>query len=45
VPFQGANTGAPEVLSQCHTDKRRNNPEAGMVNERTDPYEDGNRWC
>lgn len=34
-----------EVISYRHTDKRKNNPEVGMVNEATDPDEHTDRWC
>ena len=32
-----AGDGPPEILSYRHPDKRRNNPQVGLVNETTDP--------
>ena len=37
--------GAPEILSYRHPDKRKNNPEVGMVNPATDPDEGKTRWA
>lgn len=33
------------IISYRHTDKRKNNPEVGMVNESTDPDDGKDRWC
>jgi len=41
----GKGSGEPQVLSYRHTDRRRNNPEVGMVNPATDPDDGENRWC
>lgn len=35
---------AARILSYRHTDRRRNNPEVGMVNESTDPDAGGDRY-
>jgi hypothetical protein len=37
--------GKPTIISYRHTDKRRNNPEVGMVSESTDPDDGKDRWC
>ncbi|CAK0778457.1 adenine-specific DNA-methyltransferase [Gammaproteobacteria bacterium] len=37
--------GAPQVLSYRHADRRKNNPEVGMVTPATDPEEGKTRWC
>jgi len=37
--------GAPQVLSYRHANKRKNNPEVGMVRPENDPAEDTTRWC
>lgn len=34
-----------QVLSYRHNDKRRNNPEVGMVTPATDPEDGKTRWC
>lgn len=34
-----------QVLSYRHADKRRNNPEVGMVTPATDPEDGKTRWC
>ncbi|MGB7932594.1 MAG: site-specific DNA-methyltransferase, partial [Gammaproteobacteria bacterium] len=42
---QSKAAGKPSIISYRHTDKRRNNPEVGMVNESTDPADGKDRWC
>ncbi len=37
--------GKPTIISYRHTDKRKNNPEVGMVSESTDPDDGKDRWC
>ncbi len=34
-----------QIISYRHSDKRRNNPEVGMVTPATDPDEGKTRWC
>jgi YD repeat-containing protein len=34
---QAAAPGAPQVISYRHPDRRKNNPEVGLVNEASDP--------
>jgi|GEM_PF-2138083 len=41
----GKKSGQPEVLSYRHSDKRRNNPEVGMVRPENDPDDHEERWC
>jgi adenine-specific DNA-methyltransferase len=38
-------TGGPEVISYRHPDKRRNNPEVGMVTPDTDPQTPKTTWA
>ena len=45
VAKQPKSVGKPSIISYRHTDKRRNNPEVGMVNESTDPADGKDRWC
>jgi adenine-specific DNA-methyltransferase len=33
-----------QVISYRHSDRRKNNPEVGMVNESTDPYQPKTEW-
>ncbi len=40
-----AGGGAPQVLSYRHADKRKNNPEVGMVRPENDPDDHEERWC
>jgi adenine-specific DNA-methyltransferase len=40
-----AQAGDPQVLSYRHTDKRKNNPEVGMVTPESDPDEGKTRWA
>jgi adenine-specific DNA-methyltransferase len=35
---------ATQVISYRHSDRRKNNPEVGMVNESTDPYQPKTEW-
>jgi len=53
-PYQGSKKtpatrtksgGTPEVLSYRHSDKRKNNPEVGMVKPENDPDDHQERWC
>jgi adenine-specific DNA-methyltransferase len=37
--------GTPEVVSYRHSDKRKNNPEVGMVKPENDPDDHDERWC
>jgi len=39
-----ANTGEPQVLSYRHPDRRKNNPEVGLVNEVSDPEQAKTLW-
>ena len=41
----GKKSGHSEVLSYRHQDKRKNNPEVGMVKPENDPDEGKTRWC
>ena len=41
----GKKSGQPEVLSYRHSDKRKNNPEVGMVKPENDPDDHEERWC
>ena len=40
-----ADSGAPQVLSYRHSDRRKNNPEVGLVNEDTDPEQPKKVWA
>ncbi len=40
-----AATGAPQVISYRHSDKRRNNPQVGLVNETSDPPQPKTTWA
>jgi adenine-specific DNA-methyltransferase len=40
-----AAAGAPEVLSYRHADKRKNNPQVGLVNEASDPPKPKTTWA
>lgn len=40
-----ADAGAPQVLSYRHSDRRKNNPEVGLVNEDTDPEQPKKVWA
>jgi adenine-specific DNA-methyltransferase len=40
-----ADAGAPQVLSYRHADRRKNNPEVGLVNEESDPYQPKKTWA
>ena len=39
-----ASTGDPQVLSYRHPDRRKNNPEVGLVNEASDPEQAKTPW-
>lgn len=41
---QDAASGAPQVLSYRHPDRRKNNPEVGLVNEASDPEQPKTVW-
>jgi adenine-specific DNA-methyltransferase len=41
----GKMSDQPEVLSYRHSDKRKNNPEVGMVKPENDPDDHEERWC
>ena len=38
-------SGAPEVISYRHADKRKNNPQVGLVNEASDPPQPKTTWA
>ena len=40
-----AHSGAPEVISYRHADKRKNNPQVGLVNEASDPPQPKTTWA
>ena len=40
-----ASSGAPEVISYRHADKRKNNPQVGLVNEASDPPQPKTTWA
>lgn len=40
-----ADDGAAQVISYRHTDKRKNNPEVGLVNEASDPQQPKKEWA
>ena len=40
-----ANTGDAQIISYRHGDKRKNNPEVGMVKPENDPAEGKTRWA
>jgi len=40
-----ADEGAAQVISYRHTDKRKNNPEVGLVNEASDPQQPKKEWA
>lgn len=40
-----ANEGATQVISYRHADKRKNNPEVGLVNEARDPQQPRQSWA
>lgn len=42
---QTAAPGAPQVLSYRHPDRRKNNPEVGLVNEASDPEQAKTPWA
>lgn len=37
--------GAPQVLAYRHPDRRKNNPEVGLVNEESDPQQPKTTWA
>lgn len=41
----GQAAAASEILSYRHADKRKNNPEVGMVKPENDPDDHEERWC
>jgi len=45
VASGGKKSDQPEVLSYRHSDKRKNNPEVGMVKPENDPDDHEERWC
>ena len=42
---QAAAPGDPQVLSYRHPDRRKNNPEVGLVNEASDPEQPKTAWA
>ncbi len=44
-PTKRAADEAPQIISYRHQDKRKNNPEVGMVTPATDPEADKTRWA
>ena len=42
---QDAATGEPQVLAYRHADRRKNNPEVGLVNEASDPEQAKTPWA
>lgn len=44
VPRGSAASDQPQVLSYRHSDKRKNNPQVGLVNETTDPPAPKTTW-
>lgn len=42
---QATPTGEPQVLSYRHPDRRKNNPEVGLVNEASDPEQAKTPWA
>lgn len=44
APSAKAGPGDPQVLSYRHADRRKNNPEVGMVTPDTDPDQPRTRW-
>lgn len=40
-----ADAGAPQVLSYRHPDRRKNNPEVGLVSAASDPEQPKTRWA
>jgi adenine-specific DNA-methyltransferase len=45
APKPRAAAGDPQVLAYRHADKRKNNPEVGMVTPESDPDEGKTRWA
>jgi len=45
APTQVTPTGAPQVLSYRHLDRRKNNPEVGLVNTASDPEQAKTSWA
>lgn len=45
VTARTAKDGAAQIISYRHSDKRKNNPEVGMVTPVTDPEEGKTRWA
>ncbi len=43
--LSGAPSGSPQVLSYRHPDRRKNNPEVGLVNEASDPEQAKTSWA
>ena len=41
----GPDSGAPQVLAYRHPDRRKNNPEVGLVNTETDPEQPKTAWA
>lgn len=44
VPAQATPPGEPQVLSYRHADRRKNNPEVGLVSETSDPEQPKTTW-
>ena len=44
TPKASAGAGEPQVISYRHADKRKNNPQVGLVNENTDPGQPRTTW-
>lgn len=42
---RSAETGEPQVLAYRHPDRRKNNPEVGLVNAESDPEQPKTRWA
>ena len=45
VPAAKAASGDPQILSYRHADRRKNNPEVGMVTPDTDPDQSRTKWA
>lgn len=45
APAQATPPGEPQVLAYRHADRRKNNPEVGLVNEASDPEQAKTPWA
>jgi adenine-specific DNA-methyltransferase len=45
APTTAQGAGDPQVLSYRHADRRKNNPEVGLVNEASDPEQPKTAWA